>query len=237
MASYSSFTFFPAMALRPTIVCLVYTTYDWPELQKHYTSKDTNVFYSDSKTALKLQCNCIWNSSYSRVPKTFLVDWRLCVECHYPSTTRGRSVGPPVAINIDICGYLWFFGITFVWIIWVQYATDNLWSRKSFRFIGQCWYFNPQWTPEGAIIKASSVRTILVSWEKRAVTKCLRIHQCLWWGLGGERGTFWLLNESLTFKGPEAQQATAVNKIPPNFDTLFAMSLEVVQLFKELTVW
>jgi len=39
------------------------------------------------------------------------------------------------------------------------------------------------------------------------------------------RGTFWLRNESLTFKGPEAQQATAVkrigvNKIPPNFDTL-----------------
>jgi hypothetical protein len=38
------------------------------------------------------------------------------------------------------------------------------------------------------------------------------------------------MNESLTFKGPAAQQATAVNaigvnKIPPNFDTLFATSL------------
>jgi hypothetical protein len=37
-------------------------------------------------------------------------------------------------------------------------------------------------------------------------------------------GTFWLLNDSLTFKGPAAQQATVVNgigvnKIPPNFDT------------------
>jgi hypothetical protein len=33
------------------------------------------------------------------------------------------------------------------------------------------------------------------------------------------------MNDSVTFKGPEAQQATAVNrigvnKIPPNFDTL-----------------
>jgi len=50
----------------------------------------------------------------------------------------------------------------------------------------------------------------------------------LWWGLGGGGGTFWLLNESLTFKGPEASRATAVNrigvnKIAPNFDTQFAM--------------
>ena len=114
------------MALRPTIVCLVYTIYDWPELQKHYTSKDTNVFYSDSKTDLKLWCNCIWNSSYLRVPEMFLVDWQLCVACYYPttptdypSTSRGRSVGPPVTVNIDICGYLWFLSIKFVWIIWV----------------------------------------------------------------------------------------------------------------------
>jgi len=42
------------MALRPTTVCLVYTMYDRPELQKPYASKDTNVFYSDSKTDLKL---------------------------------------------------------------------------------------------------------------------------------------------------------------------------------------
>jgi hypothetical protein len=52
----------------------------------------------------------------------------------------------------------------------------------------------------------------------------------LWRGLGGGGGTFWLLNESLTFKGPEAKQATAVNrigvnKIPPNFDKLFVTSL------------
>ena len=41
--------------------------------------------------------------------------------------------------------------------------------------------------------------------------------------------------------GPAAYQNTAViqvglYKIPPNFDTLFSMSLEVIQLFKGLTV-
>jgi len=39
--------------------------------------------------------------------------------------------------------------------------------------------------------------------------------------------TFWLLYESLTFKGPEASHAIAVNrigvnKIAPNFNTEFA---------------
>jgi len=43
----------------------------------------------------------------------FLADgwWR--VACYYPtthtdysSTTRSMSVGPPVAVNIDFCGYL-----------------------------------------------------------------------------------------------------------------------------------
>ena len=37
----------------------LFTLCDWPELQNHYTSKDTNVFYSDNKTDLKLQCDCI----------------------------------------------------------------------------------------------------------------------------------------------------------------------------------
>ena len=81
---------------------------------------------------------------------------------------------------------------------------QNTWTRKSFRFIGQCWYFNPQWTSEQAIIKACSDTTVLVSREKCRVTKCLRRYQCLWSGLGGGGGTFWLPNESVTFTGPEA---------------------------------
>jgi len=78
------------------------------------------------------------------------------------------------------------------------------WSKKSFCFIGQCWYFNPQWTPEWVIIKACSVTTVLVIWEKCTFNKCLLIYRCLWRGLGGRGGKFWLLNETLTFKGPAA---------------------------------
>ena len=51
----------------------------------------------------------------------FLVDGRLCVTCYYPttptdypSTTRGISVGPSVAVNIEFCGYLQFLSISFV---------------------------------------------------------------------------------------------------------------------------
>jgi hypothetical protein len=45
---------------------------------------------------------------------------------------------------------------------------------------------------------------------------------------------------TLTFKGPAAKKATAVyrigvNKIPPNFDTLFATPLEGLWLIKGLT--
>jgi len=40
--------------------------------------------------------------------------------------------------------------------------------------------------------------------KKCTVTKCLRIYRCLWRGLGGGGGTFWLPNESVNFKGPAA---------------------------------
>jgi hypothetical protein len=59
-------------------------------------------------------------------------------------------------------------------------------------------------------------------------------------GLGGGGGPFWRHREALTFRGPAAYQNTAVfqigvNKIPPNFDTLFATAIWVVRLFKGLT--
>jgi len=80
----------------------------------------------------------------------------------YPSTTRGTFVGPPVAVNIDICEYLWFLSTTFLWHIWGTVRHwQPFWSRKNFCFIGQCWYFNPQRTPERAIIKARGVRNVL----------------------------------------------------------------------------
>jgi len=51
----------------------------------------------------------------------FLVHGWLFVACYYaitptdyPSTTRGTSAGPPVAVNIDFCGYIQFLSISFV---------------------------------------------------------------------------------------------------------------------------
>jgi hypothetical protein len=66
------------------------------------------------------------------------------------------------------------------------------------------------------------------------------MNQSNWRDLGGGGGPFWLHRETLTFKVPAAYQNTVVfpigvNKIPPKFDTLFAMSLEVVRLLKGLT--
>jgi len=60
-------------------------------------------------------------------------------------------------------------------------------SRKSFCFIGQCLYFNPQWTPEQVITVASSARPVLVSWEKCAVTWGVDIYRMS----QEERSIFW----------------------------------------------
>jgi hypothetical protein len=62
----------------------------------------------------------------------------------------------------------------------------------------------------------------------------------LWKSLGSEAGAFWLQRETLTFKGPVAQQTTAVyqlevNKIPPNFNTLLTTSIEGLKLSQEST--
>ena len=50
----------------------------------------------------------------------------------YPSTTRGMSVGPSVAVNFEFSGYLRFLSISFVWIIWEQYATDDSGQQLEF---------------------------------------------------------------------------------------------------------
>jgi len=67
------------------------------------------------------------------------------------------------------------------------------------------------------------------------------MNQDFWRYLGGGGGPFWLHRETLTFICLATYQNTAVfqvgvNKNPPNFDTVFASSLEVIRLFKGLTV-
>jgi hypothetical protein len=50
--------------------------------------------------------------------------------------TPALKKGPPAAVNVDFCGYLRFLSNSFVWIMWVQYATNNL-SGQQLEFVSQ----------------------------------------------------------------------------------------------------
>ena len=83
-SSWSFIYFFPAIPRDPQssalfrLLCMTYHSF------RNVISVDMNIFYSDRKTDLKLQCNCVWISSYSRVPKMLLLDWRLYVAFYTP---------------------------------------------------------------------------------------------------------------------------------------------------------
>ena len=100
--------------------------------------------------------------------------------------------------------------------------------------------FQPTVNPSASYIQSYQCLNPVSQLGQNAQLLCWLIHHGLWRGLGGGGGTFWLHKGSLTFKSRTAYQATAfyrieVNKIPPNFDTLFAMSLWAIQQFKGLT--
>jgi len=52
-----------------------------------------------------------------------------------------------------------------------------LWSTTRVRYLGQCWYFNPQWTAGQAINKASCVSNSITHWKKCAVAMCRHMNQ------------------------------------------------------------
>jgi len=103
-----------------------------------------------------------------------------------PQHYKRRVCGPPCSCKHRF----WWISLIFEHWFCLNYMGtvrhwQPFWSTARVWFIGQCWYFNPQWTPLQVIIKACSVRTLLVSWEKCAVTVCLHIYRSLWRGLGG----------------------------------------------------
>ena len=162
-------------------------------------------FHSDSKTDLKVRCDyCIKFQLFEGAQDVFS---RLTAVCYILLPHNPYRL--PQHYKRHVCGPIcscrrWYLSVSriFDYYFCLNYVGtvrnwQPFWSTTRVHFIGQYWYFNPQWTSEQAIIKARSV-----SWEKCAVRKCLLIYQCLWRGLGGGGGTFWLLNESLTFKGP-----------------------------------
>jgi hypothetical protein len=85
--------------------------------EKHNATTNMNHLYSENKTGLKVQCECCV-CKIPRIlgcPRHFEYIWQLCVAHYCPKTptkctrtTRGTSVSPPVAENIDFRGDLVF---------------------------------------------------------------------------------------------------------------------------------
>jgi len=75
------------------------------------------------------------------------------------------------------------------------------WSTTRVWFIGQCWYFNPQWTAGRPKIKANCVSNSITHWNNCVVAMCWHMNPGFWRGLGGGGGPFWLHRETLTFHG------------------------------------
>jgi len=69
-------------------------------LQKPYASKDRNIFYSNSKTDLKLICDYCKIFQLFEGAQDFLVDWRLCCTLlphnpyRLPQHYKGHVCGP-----------------------------------------------------------------------------------------------------------------------------------------------
>jgi len=148
----------------------------------------------------------------------------------YPSTTRGTSVGHPIAVNIDICGYFRFLSINLSELYGYSMPLTTFLVKKEFLLHRPVSIFQPTVNSRASDNHSKQCQNRISQLEKCAVMKCLCIYQCLWRALGGAGGTFFVLYESLTFKGPEALQAVAVNrigvnKIAPNFNTQFAMCI------------
>ena len=176
------------------------------------------------KTDLKLRCDyCIKFQLFDGAQDVFSILTAVCCMLvqhkpyRLPQHYTRHACGPSCSSKHRFCGYLQFLSIRFVWIVWVQYATDSLSGQQSVRFVRQCWYFNPQGIPVAATNKASSVWTVYVG--QNAQLLCEDINLDLWRGFSRWRGTFLLHKETLTFKGPAAYRI-GENKMPPNFVNL-----------------
>jgi hypothetical protein len=104
LASLSFINSFPALAQYPQSSALFRLLCMTQHRQKHNTSQ---VFYSDSKTDLKLRCDC--STKFQLFEGAQNIVTRLMAVCcmypitptDYPSTTRGMSMSHTVAVNIN----------------------------------------------------------------------------------------------------------------------------------------
>jgi len=147
------------------MTCLIYfPLYDWHSFRNLMPLR-YEVFYSDSTTDLKPQCDCcIKFQLFEGAQDVFS---RLTAVC-----CMLLSHNPHVLLQHykrHVCGPSCSCKHWFLWIspIFEHYFCLNymdavrhwqtFWSTQRVNFTGQCWYFNPQWTPVQVINKASSV--------------------------------------------------------------------------------
>jgi hypothetical protein len=207
------------------MVCPIYAPlYDW--------CLDMSVFYSESKTDLKLWCDSCTNSSYSGVPR------RLTAVCCMLLPHKSHRL--PQHYKRHICWPFYSCKYRYLWVspIFERYFCLNCMAtvrhlttflaKQEFLLHRPVFVFQPTVNSRASDNRSKQCQNHICELGKMcSYEKCRHICRCLWRGLGGGGDTFWLLYENLTFKGPEALQATAfnrvgVNKIAPNLDTQFA---------------
>ena len=120
----------------------------WRAFSETWCHWGMDVFYSDSKTDLKLRCDhCINFQLFDVTQDIFSRSTVVCCTLlqHSPyrlPQQKGHVCGPFSSCKHRICGYLRFLSIRVVSIMWVQHVADSLSGQQSVTFIGQCWYFN-----------------------------------------------------------------------------------------------
>jgi hypothetical protein len=133
------------------------------------------------------------------------------------------SVGPPIDVNINVWGYLQFLTISFVWIIWVQYATDNIAVQRESSIHRPVLIFQPTVNS-----RASDKQGELCRQQHYSFTD---LRNCYVYESGIlEVWRRWRGSILATQRKHCSRSDRIEHKIPPNFDTLW-----VIQQFKWLT--
>jgi len=175
-----------------------------------------NVFYSDIKTDLKLRCESCVNSSYSGVPKMFLVDWRLSVECYYPTTLQ-------ITPALQEAG-LWallqlqtsiFVDISDFWALLLSELYGYSTPRTTLLDKNKSLIHRPVLIFQPTVSSRASDKQGELCYQQHysltAQLLCVRhMNQGFWRDVGGGGDPFWLHREALNFKDPAAYQNTAV---------------------------
>jgi len=135
-------------------------------------------------------------------------------------------VSSPVAVNIDICWYIRLLMLLLSELYGYSTPLATFLVKTEFSLHRPVLIFQPTVNSRASDNRSKQWRKPICQLGKMHSCKVSTYTLVFVEGFRRWGGTFWLQNETLTFKGPAAQQATAVNrigvnKIPPNFDTLF----------------